>query len=98
MAKRQKPVVRRSKSRSGALPLAARAEMVDASTGASASPNLKAALDGAFAQQFAVLFTQLYNGLTTGLPKPDPNAAADRFAANVQSARAAYDIASKLVG
>ena len=98
MAKRQKSVaVRRSKSRSGAPP-AVRAEMVAAGIGESAAPNLKAALDGAFAQQFAVLFTQLYNGLTTGLPKPDPKAAAERFAANIQSARAAYDIATKLIG
>jgi hypothetical protein len=89
---------RRCKSRSGALPPAARAEMIDAGTGASAGPNLKAALDGAFAQQFAVLFAQLYNGLTTGLPKPNPKAAADRFAANIQSVRAADDIASKLIG
>jgi hypothetical protein len=93
MAKRQKPVVRHSKSRSGALPLAARA-----SASASAGPNLKAALDGAFAQQFAVLFTQLYNGLTTGLPKPAPKTAVDRFAANIRSALAAYEIASKLIG
>jgi hypothetical protein len=97
MAKRQKSAVRHSKSRSGA-PLAARAEMIADGTGASVGPNLKTALDLAFAQQFAVLFAQLYNGLTTGLPKPDPKAAADRFAANIQSARAAYDIASKFVG
>jgi hypothetical protein len=95
MAKRQKSAVRHSKSRSGA-PLA-RAEMIADGTGASVGPNLKGALDLAFAQQFAVLFAQLYNGLTIGLPKPDPKAAANRFAANIQSARAAYDIASKLV-
>jgi hypothetical protein len=37
-------------------------------------PELKAALDGAFAEQMKVLFSQLCN-VTTGLPKPDPKLA-----------------------
>jgi hypothetical protein len=41
---------------------------------------LKAALDGALAEQMKVLFSQLCIGLTTGLPKPDPKLATDRFA------------------
>jgi hypothetical protein len=91
----KKPTVRCPKSRSSALPMAARAEMIDVSsadrgTGAPAVPtqdHLKPALDGAFAEQFKVLFPQLYNGLTIGLPNPDQKAAADRFATNSQRAR-----------
>jgi hypothetical protein len=96
MAKRQKPTVRSGKNRADAVPQAALSEATTP-TGPT-QDQMKEALDGAFAQQFNVLFSQLYNGLTTGLPKPDPKVAADRFAANIQSARAAYDIASKLIG
>jgi hypothetical protein len=77
---------------------ASRTEFTDRDTGALPGPTQKAALDGAFAEQFKVLFSQLCNGLTTGLPKPDPKAAADRFATGLQAACAAYDIASKLIG
>jgi hypothetical protein len=86
----KKPTVRCPKSRSSALPMAARAEMIDVSsadrgTGAPAVPtqdHLKPALHGAFAEQFKVLFS-----LTIGLPNPDQKAAADRFATNSQRAR-----------
>jgi hypothetical protein len=86
-----------------ALPLAGRTETTDADftdgdARAPAGPTQKAALDGAFVEQFKVLFSQLCNGLTTGLPKPDPRAATDRFATGLQAARAAYEIASKLIG
>jgi hypothetical protein len=89
MAKQQKPTVRSNKSRASAVSPAARSEATTP-TGP-AQDQMKKALDGAFAEQFNVLFSQLYNGLTTGLPQPDPEAAADRFATNIQSARAAYD-------
>jgi hypothetical protein len=95
MAKQQKPTVRSSKSRASAVPPAARSEATTP-TGPT-QDQMKKALDGAFAEQFNLLFSQLYNGLTAGLPKPDPKAAADRFATNIQSARAAYDIAIKLI-
>jgi hypothetical protein len=95
MAKRQKPALRSGESRSDAGSRAARSEATTP-TGPT-QDQMKKALDGAFAQQFNLLFSQLYNGLKTGLPKADPKAAADRFAANIQSARAAYDIASKLI-
>ncbi len=81
-----------------ALPPAALTEIAGGSTCALAAPTQKAALDGAFAEQFKVLFSQLCNGLTTGLPKPDPKAATDRFATGLQAARAAYEIVSKLIG
>jgi hypothetical protein len=60
-------------------------------------PELKAALDGAFAEQMKVLFSQLCNGLTIGLPKPDPKLATDRFATGLQAACTAYEIGSKLI-
>jgi hypothetical protein len=88
----------RSQAIAFALSPAVRTEFTDRGTGALAGPTQKAALDGAFAEQFKVLFSQLCNGLTTGLPKPDPKAATDRFATGLQAARAAYDIASKLIG
>jgi hypothetical protein len=95
MAKQQKPTVRSRKSLASAAPQAARSEATTP-TGPT-QDQMKKALDGAFAQQFNVLFSQLYNGMTTGVPKPDPKAAADRFATNIQSARVAYDIARKLI-
>ena len=92
MAKRQKPVVRHSKSRSGALPLAARA-----SAGASAGPNLKSALDGCLR---SAIRGPIYAAVqwTDNRPSDAPKTAVDRFAANIRSALAAYDIASKLIG
>ena len=96
MAKQKKPAVRSRKGRASAVSRGALSEAIMPTS--PTQDQMKKALDGAFAQQFNVLFSQLYNGLTTGLPKPDPKAAADRFAANIQSARAAYDIASKLIG
>lgn len=86
----------RSQAAVFALSPAVRTEVTDRGTGALATQ--KSALEGAFAEQFKVLFSQLCNGLTTGLPRPDPKAATDRFAAGLQAARAAYDIASKLIG
>jgi hypothetical protein len=77
------------------------ASSTDRGAGAHAGPmqdHIKAALDGAFAEQMKVLFSQLCNGLTTGLPKPDPKLATDRFATGLQAACAAYDIGSKLIG
>jgi hypothetical protein len=68
------------------------ASSTDRSAGAHAGPmqdHIKAALDGAFAEQMKVLFSQLCNGLTTG---------PDRFATGLQAACAAYDIGSKLIG
>jgi hypothetical protein len=73
----------------------------DRGAGAHAGPaqdHIKAALDGAFAEQMKVLFSQLCNGLTTGLPKPDPKVATERFATGLQAACAAYEIGSKLIG
>jgi hypothetical protein len=73
----------------------------DRGAGAHAGPppdHVRAALDGAFAEQMKVLFSQLCNGLTTGLPKPDPKLATDRFATGLQAACAAYEIGNKLIG
>jgi hypothetical protein len=88
----------RSQAAVFALSPAVRTEVTDRGTGALAGLTQKAALEGAFAEQFKVLFSQLCNGLTTGLPRPDPKTATDRFTAGLQAARAAYDIASKLIG
>jgi hypothetical protein len=99
MAKRQKPATRPRKRRSGALTLAARSETAraaDAPTGPT-QDELRKALDAALVEQIRVLFSQLCNGLTTGLPKPDPKAATDRFATGLAAAREAYEIASKLI-
>jgi hypothetical protein len=108
MAKRQKPATRPRKRRSGALTPAARSERTAASptafaraADAAAGPTqdgMRKALDAALAEQIRVLFSQLCNGLTTGLPKPDPKAATDRFATGLAAAREAYEIASKLIG
>jgi hypothetical protein len=105
MAKRGKPTVRRTKSRSGGDARGARALMNDAGPGDAATPpagptqaQLKTAVDGALAEKIKGLFFELYNGVTTGEPKPNPKAAADRFASNIQSARATYEIAIKAIG
>jgi hypothetical protein len=100
MAKRQKPATRPRKRSSGALTLAVRSETAlaaNAPTGPTQDV-MRKALDAAFVEQTRVLFSQLCNGLTTGLPKPDPKAATDRFATGLAAARQAYEIASKLIG
>jgi hypothetical protein len=77
------------------------ASSTDVVAGALAGPaqdHIKAALDGAFAEQMKVLFSQLCNGLTTGLPKPDPKLATDRVATGLKAACSAYEIGSKLIG
>jgi hypothetical protein len=43
------------------------------------------------------LFLGLYTGMTTGLPKPDPKAAADHFSTGLRAACAAYEIARKVI-
>jgi hypothetical protein len=108
MAKRQKPATRPRKRRSGALTPRVRSETAAAGSAAVArdadapagvaQDQMKKALDAAFAGQINVLFSQLCNGLVTGLPKPDPKAAADRFSTGLAAARAAYEIASRLIG
>jgi hypothetical protein len=99
MAKRKKP------ARSGGDARGARALMLDAGSSDRAPPpagptqaQLKAAVDGALAEQIKLLFSQLYLGVTTGEPKGDPKAAAARFASNIQSARTAYELAIKAIG
>jgi hypothetical protein len=79
-------------------------ELTDRETLAATPPagptqaQLKTAVDGALAEKIKGLFFELYNGVTTGEPKPNPKAAADRFASNIQSARATYEIAIKAIG
>lgn len=58
---------------------------------------MRAALDDAFAEQMKALFLGLHTGMTTGLPKPDPKAAADRFATGLRAACAAHEIARKVI-